>query len=317
LDNLAPTTLFHTNHSQISSKEIDLHSEYFFKLANSIERIKEGLPRLGLFVLFLISGLLIFFFGSSYFSLFPTNQSDAYRFAVMVVFLVAALLLRRSASIQKYWLIAYAFFIAALAQFLASSLVTIREWLFGSFQIAPNDMIAGKLFEAFVVITTIILLTKVVGGSLGSIYFQKGNMKVGLFVGLCMLLNNLAIGFIMGINNGLTPEALLSIMPRGLTWALTNALMEELWFRGLFLRKLVPFIGISGSILVTSVTFTLTHAGAVYINPEQVPFFLATLFPLALLWAYLMHKTDSVWGSMLFHAGADMFLFLAMGLGQT
>jgi membrane protease YdiL (CAAX protease family) len=297
-----------------------MHSENFIILTNSAERFKERLLRLGLFILFLISGLLIFFFGSSYFSLFPTNQNNAYRFAVMVVFLVAALLLRRSASLRKYWLIAYAFFIAALAQFLASSLVTIREWLFDSFQLAPNttqDMIAEKLFEALVVITTIILLTKVAGGSLRSIYLQKGNLRVGLFVGLCMLLNNLTTGFIMGLNSGFSPEALLSIMPWALTFSLTNALMEELWFRGLFLRRFVPFIGAGGSILVTSLIFTLTHAGAVYLLPDQILFFLATLFPLALLWAYLMHKTDSLWGSMLFHAGADVFLFLAIGFGPA
>ena len=297
-----------------------MHSENFIKPQNRAVRIKEGLPRLGLIILFLISGLLIFFFGSSYFSLFPTNQSDAYRFAITVVFLASALLLRRSASLRKYWLVAYAFFIAALAQFLASSLATFREWIFGNFQIASNttpDLIAGKLFEAVVVITTIILLTKVAGGSLGSIYLQKGNLKVGLFVGACMLVNNLSIGLIMGINGGATPEALITILPWALTYSLANALMEELWFRGLFLRKFVPFIGVGGSILVTSLIFTLTHAGAVYISNEQILFFLATLFPLALLWAYLMHKTDSVWGSMLFHAGADMFLFLAMGFGPT
>ena len=290
--------------------EIDMHT---MKLTNTYKR-------LGLFVLFLACGLLIFFFGSSYFSLFPTNQSDTYRFAITVVFLVAALLLRRSESLKKYWLVAYAFFLAALAQFLASTLAFIRDWIFDSFQITSNttpDMIAGKLFEALVVIMTIILLTKVAGGSLGSIYLQKGNLKIGLFVGLCMLVNNLAIGFIMGINGGFTPEALISILPWALTFSVANALMEELWFRGLFLRKFVPFIGIGGSILVTSLTFTLTHAGAVYLTPEQIPFFLATLYPLALLWAYLMHKTDSVWGSILFHAGADVFLFLAMGFGPA
>jgi len=282
--------------------------------------LKNQIKRLGLFLLFLVCGLLIFFFGSSYFSLFPTNQSDTYRLVITVVFLVAALLLRRSESLRKYWLIAYAFFVAALAQFLASTLVIIREWLLDGFQISSNttpDMIAGKLFEALVVITTITLLTKVAGGSLGSIYLQMGNLKVGLFVGLCMLVNNMAVGFIMGFNTGSTPAALISIMPWALTFSVANALMEELWFRGLFLRKFVPFIGIGGSVLVTSITFTMTHAGAVYLNPEQVPFFLATLFPLALLWAYLMHKTDSVWGSMLFHAGADVFLFLAMGFGPT
>ena len=297
-----------------------MRSTNFVKPANRATILKEGLTRLGFFTLFLISGLLVFLFGSSYFALFPTNQSDAYRFAITVVFLVAALLLRRSESLRKYWLIAYAFFVAALAQFLASTLIIARDWLFDSLQISSGtsqDITAGKLFEALVVITTIILLTKVAGGSLGSIYLQKGKLRLGLFVGLCMLVNYVTIGFIMGFNGSATPESLVSILLWVLTFSLANALMEELWFRGLFLKKFTPLIGIGGSILVTSLTFTLTHAGAVYMYPEQVPFFLATLFPLALLWAYLMHKTDSLWGSMLFHAGADVFLFLAMGFGTV
>jgi len=262
--------------------------------------------------------MLIFFFGSSYFSLFPTNQSDIYRLALTVIFMVAALLLRKSAILHKYWLVAYAFFIAASAQFLASSLVIIREWLFNFWGISTNTnlvLTAEKLFETLVVTSTIILLTRLAGGSLSSIYLQNGDLKVGLFIGSCMLVNNITIGFIMGVNSGTSPETLLSIFPWALIFSLANALMEELWFRGLFLRKFVPLIGVSGSILVTSITFTLTHAGAVYLDPEQIPFFLATLFPLALLWAYLMHKTDSIWGSMLFHAGADVFLFLAIGFG--
>lgn len=281
---------------------------------------RESLQRVGLFVLFLVCGLLIFLFGSSYFSLFPTNQSEAYRLGLTVVFLTAALLLRRHEGLKKYWEIAYAFFIAACAQFLASFLVGIRYWLFETLQISAGtiqDITAGKLFEAAIAITTIILLTKLAGGRLGSVYLQMGNLKLGLFVGLSMLVNNITVGFIMGTNGGSTPEALIYIFPWALTFSLANALMEELWFRGIFLKKFTPVIGVGGSILVTSLVFTLAHAGAVYRTPEQIPFFLATIFPLALLWAYLMHKTDSVWGSMLFHAGADVFFFLAMGFGAA
>ena len=281
-------------------------------------RFKKGLLRLGLFLLFLVCSMLIFFFGSSYFSIFPTNQSDIYRLALTVIFMAAAILLRKSTILNKYWLVAYTFFIAASAQFLASGLVIIREWLFNILGISTNPnpgLTAEKLFEAMVVTTTIILLTKLAGGSLSSIYLQRGGLKVGLFIGSCMLVNNITIGFIMGVNSSSSPATLFSIFPWALVFSLANALMEELWFRGLFLRKFVPLIGVSGSILITSITFTLTHAGAVYLDPEQIPFFLATLFPLALLWAYLMHKTDSIWGSMLFHAGADVFLFLAIGFG--
>jgi membrane protease YdiL (CAAX protease family) len=48
-------------------------------------------------------------------------------------------------------------------------------------------------------------------------------------------------------------------------------------------------------------------------NPVEAVLFQAIIFPMALLLGYLMRKTDSVWGSALYHAGSDVFLFYLMG----
>jgi membrane protease YdiL (CAAX protease family) len=40
--------------------------------------------------------------------------------------------------------------------------------------------------------------------------------------------------------------------------------------------------------------------------------FLLILFPLALIWGYLMQKTDSLWGSAIFHAGADCVIIFGI-----
>jgi len=40
--------------------------------------------------------------------------------------------------------------------------------------------------------------------------------------------------------------------------------------------------------------------------------FLAVLVPLALAWGYLMQKTDSIWASILFHAGMDIPIMLGI-----
>jgi membrane protease YdiL (CAAX protease family) len=55
-----------------------------------------------------------------------------------------------------------------------------------------------------------------------------------------------------------------------------------------------------------SVTYTASNA-----------IFLAILFPLALVWGYVMQKTDSVWGSILFHAGMDILIFLGIFSGLS
>jgi membrane protease YdiL (CAAX protease family) len=86
--------------------------------------------------------------------------------------------------------------------------------------------------------------------------------------------------------------------------------MEELWFRGIFLKKFEPFLGSVLSLVLTSVVFTLAHIGATYADGFGLLRFLALLFPLSLAWGYVMQKTDSIWGSVLFHAGADLLVII-------
>jgi membrane protease YdiL (CAAX protease family) len=93
-----------------------------------------------------------------------------------------------------------------------------------------------------------------------------------------------------------------------LIFILANATNEELLFRGLFLRKLEPFYGKFISNFLIAFVFTGLHKGVTY-TPDQY-IFLVVLFPLALAWAYIMQKTDGLWGSILFHAGMDIPIML-------
>jgi uncharacterized protein len=83
--------------------------------------------------------------------------------------------------------------------------------------------------------------------------------------------------------------------------------MEELVFRGLFLGRYEPLLGKWLTILSTALVFTLAHAQVSYTTPVG---FLVVLFGLAIAWGWLMHKTGSLWGSALFHAGADLLIIL-------
>ena len=58
--------------------------------------------------------------------------------------------------------------------------------------------------------------------------------------------------------------------------------------------------------------FAVTHASATYMNPSEAALFQVILFPLALLSVHLVQKTAGLWGSALFHAGSDAFLFYLM-----
>jgi membrane protease YdiL (CAAX protease family) len=81
----------------------------------------------------------------------------------------------------------------------------------------------------------------------------------------------------------------------------------------LFLKKLAPLIGAAGSVLLTSIYFASLHFLSVaYLPATVVPIFMINTFTLGLACSILMLKTDSIWGAVLIHAAADLFLFIAM-----
>jgi membrane protease YdiL (CAAX protease family) len=95
-----------------------------------------------------------------------------------------------------------------------------------------------------------------------------------------------------------------------------NSFMEELWFRGVSLRKLSPILGATASIVVTALVFGSTHAAATYITPIQMLLFSVIVIALGLVNAYMMLKTDSIWGSVFFHAGYDLLVILPILASQ-
>jgi hypothetical protein len=265
----------------------------------------------------LLCGALVFVFGTNWYSVFPTNDSQAYRVILAAIFLGAALILRRKESSEQYSQIAYAFFIAIVAFFMTSLTVGIRDSLMSSLSVpvdTPRFIAFSKVFESLLVVSVILILTALWRNNLGFLYIKKGRLGLGLFVGLCLLTINTATGIVTGATLGQASDVLMARLPWALLFSLANGLMEELWFRGLFLRRFASLVGVPGSILVTSVVFTVTHAAATYMNPSEAILFQAIIFPMALLFGYLMHKTDSIWGSVLFHAGSDVFLFYLMVL---
>lgn len=273
--------------------------------------VKTGwIYRGGLFVIFLISGTLIFVFGSSYFTIFPTNQNFIYTISLPLFFLAAAIILTRLEGLKVYWPISYAFFIASTANFLSWLL---GPWLLPILNISDRTFTGvalAKLSEALVIVLTIIVLTKVIGDDLGSIYLKRGNLRLGLVIGLVTLIVLAVIAVLQAQSLIISFEKIIAALPWILTFIFANAFMEELWFRGIFLKKFDPFLGSVLSLVLTSVVFTLAHIGATYADGFGLLRFLALLFPLSLAWGYVMQKTDSIWGSVLFHAGADLLVII-------
>jgi membrane protease YdiL (CAAX protease family) len=273
------------------------------------------LQRLILFSIFLVCGLAIFVLGSNYFEIFPTNKNLTYNVIVSVVFLAAALILKRTERWNRYWQSAYAFFVASFAFPVTSLLSGWGNAVLGWFNvtIATSQGIAiAKMYEMICVVIPILLLTKLSGADFGSIYLKRGNYKLSLGIG-ALLFFNFAISALMFFAERYTnSDALGAAIVWGLVFSFANGFMEELWLRGVLLKRFKPLLGVGGSVLLTSIVFASMHAGAVYLTPAAVPFLLAYALTLGIGCGYLMMKTDNIWGATLIHAAADLFAFIAL-----
>lgn len=259
-------------------------------------------------------GFIVFVVLHNYNPLLPDAVDLYARAGVTLVLLAAALLARRSTSLRAYWPLLFAFFIACLATSLDlyTSYRTLNS-IRADFNTPAGDALM-KLKTGVLIIATILLLTRASGGTMGSVYVRNGNLRRGLSTGFIAFAiaaaTSVPLARLMFSGNNLSLARILPWTPWLLIFVLANAANEELLFRGLFLRKLEPFFGPWASNILIAILFTLYHTGVRY-SPDLL-MFLASLPPLALAWGYITQKTDSLWGSILFHAGMDLSIILGL-----
>jgi len=279
------------------------------------------------FLFYLIGGLLIFLWGANTFDLFSTNRNIVYEWGITLLFLLLAVIMRRVPRLQVFWKIASALFIASAANAVNLSL---GNFLAPILHVSGDDLrflAVDKLSQAVPIVLTIILLTLWQGDDLGSIFLKKGNLRLGLKFGFISFAIFAVIFIIILIiqasgpktqglfASGIDPAIVVAATPWILLFCFTNSFMEELWFRGVSLNKLTPVLGWTSSIIVTALVFGSTHAAATYITPLQMLLFAVIVISLGLVNAYMMLKTDSIWGSVLFHAGYDLLVILPLLAG--
>lgn len=274
------------------------------------------LQRLALFTIFLACGLAILFLGSNFYEIFPTNRNLTYNLIVSAVFLAASLWFKYDKRLNKYWQVTFAFFIASVIYPVTS---LTGEWKSGMLSrlgvaaVVTSQGTAGdKVFQMILTVIPILVLTKVSGADLGSIYLKRGNLKLGLSFGVLVWFNFATSAFLFFAERFTSMDRFAAAVLWGLVFSFANGFLEELWLRAIFLKRFEPFLGIGGSVLLTSIVFSVIHAGATYLTPIAIPFMLANTFTLGLACGYLMMKSDSIWGPTLIHAAADFFLFIAM-----
>lgn len=245
------------------------------------------------------------------YALYAVVARDARPFlwgGIALGFLVAALLARRSQRLEPYWRVIYAFFAASAASFADWYL---SDWLPKLLNVPVQSPIGYGLakFESMLVLAVcLIALILLSGDDLGSLYLKRGMVRWWLPIGLAafaffaITVIPAAVNLFQG--RDVNWSRIMPWTPWILLFVLSNGFLEELEFRGLLLPRFTPLVGAVPAILVTSAVFALSHIGVNY-TPEILPFLVITLV-LGLSFATLIHKTDSLWGAVLFHAGADI-----------
>ena len=273
------------------------------------------LQRLGLFILFLVCEAAIFIFGSYYFDVFPTNKNLTFNLAIAAVFLAVSLWFKFDKRWNKYWQLAFAFFIASLATPMSavsgSWVQTVLNW-FAVTADTSKGLAIDKICEMLIKTLPILVLVKLSGADMGSIFLKRGNLKLGLGIGALVFFFLGTATFMFAVQRFTSVDTLVAAVVWGLIFSAANGFMEELWLRGIFLKRFAPLIGVNGAVWVTSIIFASMHSFAFYFDPFALAFFFVNTLALGLGCGYLMMKSDNIWGATMIHAASDFFLFVAV-----
>lgn len=271
--------------------------------------------RLILFVVFLFCEAAIFIFGSYYFDVFPTNKNLTFNLGISALFLAVALWFKNDKRWSEYWLIVFAFFIASVAYpftaLLGSWIRTVLDW-FSVTTDTSKGLAIEKICEMLLKVVPIILLVKLSGADLGSVFIKRGNLKLSLGIGALVFFFLATASFMFAVQRFTSVDTLVAAVVWGLVFSFANGFMEELWLRGIFLKRYEPVLGIHASVWLTAIIFAFMHGFAFYFDPFALTFFVVNTLSLGLACGYLMMKSDNIWGATIIHAASDFFLFVAV-----
>lgn len=269
-------------------------------------------PRGASFALFLLSGLLLFELEFFAFSSGGRVFQIATCVGLPLLFSTVALLFHRSSRFIAYWPAFFSYSLVSVAFFF---MWLLDGWFarLGLDPKSPKGMALSKLLDAVVFVVIVVMLTRFFRVSLGSIYLQKGRLRLGLIIGIAGFAMMATFGVLEARSMGVSAARVIEWAPWLLLFVLSNGFFEELMFRGLFLKKFEPLVGPRLANLLTALVFAIGHAGVRY--TADILTFMAITFVFALVWGYVMQKTDALWGSVLFHAGADTVIIIGILAG--
>ncbi len=268
----------------------------------------EKAARFGLFTLFTLCGFLIFALTITFVPLLPAWMNYAGRCALLCVFAGLWWTARGEQSLSRFRPIFFAYFTTVFSLSLGFFIGDWGPWLFGLNMQTPEGIAVAKFSSASLIVIGVLGTARLCGENWGSLYIRKGRLRLGMSVGAVGAGACLLLALRQAAVSSVGSSKLASLAPWILLFVVANGLMEELLFRGLFLGRYEGLIGTWPAIISTALSFTLAHMQVKY-APELIPF-LVVLLGLSIAWGWLMQKTRSLWGSAIFHAGADLLIIL-------
>ncbi len=281
-------------------------------MKEAIDRVR-NVQYLTTVVLFLAGGGLIGC--AAYVGFIPQDFRTALKVGMVAISLAAWLVLGRRERLRQYRQIALSFFAVSLGVLLAQYCGNIPMRILG-FSVATAQGVAmAKFGEALPIVLSILVLHFATGGDLNGLFLRAGNLKLGCIAGIVGFAAFIVVGILQAMGSGLRWATAAAAFPWILVFIFSNAFMEELWFRALFLKKLEPLVGIKTTLIITSLVFAAVHISSTYVI--DILMFMVALVALALFWGWLMHKSNSIWGPVLIHAGGDILVMLGFLAGAN
>jgi membrane protease YdiL (CAAX protease family) len=158
-----------------------------------------------------------------------------------------------------------------------------------------ENIIFNMLISTLIIVIPVIVLTKISNKNLSSLFLQKGNLRLGLIIGLVTLSLFLLIALPTAVylfGGQIIPfDRLLYLVPWILIFVFLNGIRDV-------------------SNVLQAIVFSLAHLSA-HFTPFVFIYLILTFF-LGLAFGAVIQKTDSLFGAILFHAGADIPVIIAV-----
>jgi membrane protease YdiL (CAAX protease family) len=178
-----------------------------------------------------------------------------------------------------------------------------------------------QLLESLIGIGSVLVLTRLSGRDLGSIYVRAG--VVGRWLAFAVIFSILFYVFLATLplrpesparlllppSGNLTVSRFLALTPALLVVSMSNGFTEEVVVRGLFLQKFNAFFNPPVSNVLQAIIFSSAHAAVTY-TPGVLLFIVLYVFPLGLATGYLMRATKGILVPGIFHGALDMGIYL-------